>query len=64
MNKKRIVYLDYIRAVSCIIIVIYHIRCIYNKYYAINIPSFNIGEIGVCLFFILSGSCLMIKKKK
>jgi len=66
MKKERIFYLDFIRAIATIIVVIYHFNCHFTTY---NITGFNDifykhangdwGNIGVTLFFIISGVALM-----
>lgn len=66
--KKRIFYLDFVRALSVVLIVITH----YNALFLLWVPSIPkggvfvtflsnvyIGNIGVSLFFIISGAALM-----
>lgn len=67
MSKERLFYLDFIRCISTIIIVLTH----YNALYAINVnrPSLAvitlnvgnvyIGAVGVSLFLIISGAAMM-----
>jgi len=66
MKKERLFYLDFIRAVAAIIVVIYHFNCRF-EYYGINgfndifleHANGNWGYIGVTLFFLISGVALM-----
>lgn len=70
-KKKRLFYLDFIRAIAAIIVVIYHFNCTLTTY---NITGFNKifythanghwGRIGVTLFFIISGVALMYNYNK
>lgn len=73
--KKRIFYLDFIRALSFIFIVIFHFNVsigAHNIYVnSTNIPIIfydykngNLGQIGVSLFFIISGAGLMLSNKE
>lgn len=68
--QKRINYLDFIRAFATISIVIFHFNCsigahaIYSNASRVPIVFYeykngNLGQIGVSLFFILSGASLM-----
>lgn len=68
MQKERICYFDFIRALSTISIIIFHFNCslaphmVYGGDNAIilyNYKNGNLGQIGVSLFFILSGASLM-----
>lgn len=68
MQKERLYYLDFIRAISAIGIIIYHFNCSIAQHMVYGgendiIFSFykngNLGQIGVSLFFILSGASLM-----
>lgn len=69
--KKRVFYLDFIRALSVVFIIIFHFNCsigshgIYNNVSSAPIIFYeykngNLGQIGVSLFFIISGAGLMI----
>jgi peptidoglycan/LPS O-acetylase OafA/YrhL len=66
MKKERIFYIDFIRALSVIIIVVYHFNCslLSHSIKALYLlPKFSegndLGTIGVSLFFIISGFALM-----
>lgn len=66
MKKERVFYLDFIRAISVIIIVAFHFNCTINSsgVHAYNKILYNFsngdwGAIGVTLFFIISGIGLM-----
>lgn len=67
MNKKeRLFYLDFIRALSVIFIVVYHYNILIEKYSVKGhkilfqaYPNGDLGKIGVSLFFIISGAALM-----
>ena len=68
--KKRIFYLDFIRALSTIFIIIFHFNCsmgsrgIYeNPIIFYEYRNGNLGQIGVSLFFIISGAGLMISNQ-
>lgn len=66
VKKPRVFYLDFIRATSLVIVFIYHYNCHFPTF---NIMGFNSflqfnanstwGNIGVSLFFIVSGAALM-----
>lgn len=66
MKKERVFYLDFIRAISVIIIVAFHFNCTlissgvngYNKI-LYKFSNGDWGAIGVTLFFIISGVGLM-----
>ena len=72
MKKERIFYLDFIRALSTLIIVLCHYNALYI--YSVNNPgailitgeigSVYIGDFGVSLFLILSGASLMVSYGK
>ncbi len=71
MKRERIFYLDFIRALSAVLIVIFHFNealRIYSVSSKQIIPSKyangDIGIIGVSLFFIVSGAALMHNYKK
>lgn len=70
--KKRVFYLDFIRALSALFIIVFHFNCsiggheIYKS--VSNIPIIfyeykngNLGQIGVSLFFIISGGVDAVK---
>jgi len=66
MKKERLFYLDFIRAISVISIVIFHfnisMRINVIKGHDIlftNYANGDLGSIGVALFFIISGAALM-----
>lgn len=72
--ERRIEWLDFIRACATIAIVIFHFNCsigAHHVYHDVeNIPIFfyeykngNLGQIGVSVFFILSGASLMYTYK-
>lgn len=74
MSKKRIVYLDFIRVFSCLCIMLNHFNASVSGwngsfvYPNSVIPNFYLGvylgDIGVTLFFILSGAALMMTYKE
>ncbi|QLY78028.1 acyltransferase family protein [Clostridium intestinale] len=66
MKKERLFYLDFIRALSMIIIVIFHFNCtinqerlLGNRILPVLYANGDFGQIGVSLFFIISGASLM-----
>lgn len=68
MKKERLFYLDFIRAIATILILMTHFNALYIYSYPDNIDKailfchpFNIyiGNLGVALFFIISGASLM-----
>ena len=68
MDKQRILYLDFIRTIATISIVITHFNAIYvysqnphpeKAIIAINVFNIYFGSFGVALFFIISGAALM-----
>lgn len=68
MGRERIVYLDVIRAIAAIAVVISHYNAIFQclnppmeSCYVLGISIFNIslGSFGVTLFLIISGAALM-----
>ncbi len=74
MEKQRIFYLDFIRAFSIFIIILYHYNfhilewsvsdnVIFSQYY-FGWSFTNLGPLGVSLFIILSGSSLMASTRK
>ena len=59
MNKQRLTYLNFIRALATFLIVAFHFY--FNNKSFVTLPynfNINIGEIGVSLFFIVSGASL------
>ncbi|MFL1676638.1 acyltransferase family protein [Paenibacillus dendritiformis] len=71
MKKERVFYLDFIRALSMLSIVIFHFNASVGarsigvtKVFFDSYPNGNLGRIGVSLFFILSGAALMLTYKK
>lgn len=72
--KKRLFYLDFIRALSVLFIIVFHFNCsigshgVYNDVYNVPIIFYdykngNLGQIGVSLFFIISGAGLMLSNQ-
>ena len=68
MKKERIFYLDFIRAIATISILLTHFNAIYIFGYPNQIDKLvitgsvfglYIGDFGVSLFFIISGAALM-----
>lgn len=66
MRKERILYLDFIRAISIVAIVVFHFNTSMfshgiNSAFILfqNYKNGNLGNIGVSLFFIISGAALM-----
>ena len=68
MDKKRLYYLDFIRVFSMFAIIVFHFNCMikpHNVYAGdkaiifCNYINGNLGQIGVSLFFIISGASLM-----
>lgn len=65
-DKNKLFYLNIIRAIATIIIVIFHFNCNLDIY-SINVPNNlfyktangDFGVIGVAMFFMLSGVALM-----
>lgn len=58
MNNKRIIELDYLRAISCIMVILYHYTTRYNELYGHKSDYFfnlSFGGWAVTIFFILSG---------
>lgn len=66
MKKQRVAYLDFIRIVATLLIVIYHFN-IQIGLHNINAPELfiqsfkteNIGSLGISLFILISGASLM-----
>lgn len=65
-KTERLFYLDFIRAISVIFIVVYHFNCslgghsIDGKEISLSlIPNGDLGHVGVSLFLIISGAALM-----
>ena len=66
MNKERIFYLDFIRAVATILILMTHFNAVFlyagmpeKVFITSSIANLYIGDFGVSLFFIISGASLM-----
>lgn len=66
VKKERLFYLDFIRALSMIMIVVFHFNVSLGGHHVGIIKIFpdtytntNLGRIGVSLFFIISGVALM-----
>ncbi len=66
MKKQKIIELDYIRAISCILVILYHYTTKYGEAiskidYPFSVPW---GHMAVCSFFLLSGFlCLYTSKE-
>lgn len=68
---QRIFYLDFIRTIATILIVVYHLSVALTTFsITVPIPRFDshangtYGHLGVALFFIISGAALMYNYKK
>ena len=67
MQKERIFYLDFIRALATILIVLTHYNALFmfdvNKpslaVITLNVGNIYIGALGVSLFLIISGAAMM-----
>lgn len=68
MKKERIFYLDFIRAIATIAIIITHFNALYlylpnptpeKAFITTTVANIYIGSFGVSLFFIISGAALM-----
>jgi len=66
MKKERLFYLDFIRSISILSIVIYHINVYMTMHnikgdyiFKISYANVDLGNIGVGLFFVISGAALM-----
>ncbi len=68
MKKERIFYLDFVRAVATIIIVLTHFNAVYlytspimpeKAVFSLWFGGIYTGEVGVSLFLIISGAALM-----
>lgn len=66
MKKERLFYLDFIRAIAIISIVIFHFNCSIQAHgvkadeiFFSNYVNGSLGQLGVSLFFIISGAALM-----
>ena len=75
MKKERLFYLDFIRAIAVIIILLTHYNARFTEWYMLpampekailGLYPFNlyIGDLGVSLFFIISGAALMYVYQK
>lgn len=71
MEKKRIFYYDFIRTIAMSIIIIFHFNCslaIHNIsgkiFLGISYANGSYADVGVPLFFILSGATLMLSNQK
>jgi len=71
MKKERIFYLDFIRCISVIAIVIFHFNCSIQSHSIVgkeilltNYVNGSLGQIGVSLFFTISGAALMYTYKE
>ena len=60
-KKEKLFYLNFIRAISMIIIVTYHffVHFAENNIVGTSIINDKWGKIGVALFFMISGAALM-----
>ena len=66
MKKERIFYLDFVRAIAVILILMTHYNAVYlnagqpdKVFITAQIGNIYIGDFGVSLFFIISGAALM-----
>lgn len=68
MKKERLFYLDFVRAVALVVIVITHYNAIYlylptpapeKAFITTFVANIYIGDLGAALFFIISGAALM-----
>lgn len=66
MKKERLFYLDFIRAIATVAIVLTHFNAIYlyqgipeRAVLTLTVSNIYIGDWGVSLFFIISGASLM-----
>ncbi|MEW9924033.1 acyltransferase family protein [Clostridium butyricum] len=71
MKKERVFYLDFIRGISVIFIVVFHYNIALsthlisgNEILFTNYKNGSLGQIGVSLFFIISGAALMYTYEK
>ena len=66
VKKKRNFSLDFIRAIACTMIVIFHFAIGTTKLYpeGIILKNYSLGNLGVSLFIILSGAALSLSHKK
>lgn len=65
-KKKKVFYLDFIRVISMVIIVTYHffVHFAENNITGVNITNGIWGQVGVAMFFMLSGASLMYNYKE
>lgn len=65
-NKTRNYSLDFIRALACIMIIVFHFSISSTKLYQEGsiFKNFSLGSLGVSLFIILSGASLSLSDKK
>ena len=57
-NLKRLIGFDYLRGLSCLLVILYHYTARYDELFGFNIKpvlTFEMGYMGVATFFILSG---------
>ena len=66
MKKERIFYLDFVRAIAVVLILMTHYNAVYlyagqpdKVFITAQIGNIYIGDFGVSLFFIISGAALM-----
>lgn len=67
MGKIKLNSLQFGRAIAIILVVLYHLIPIEEKYYSLTHLSpniFKVGNIGVDIFFVLSGVVIYISSKK
>ena len=75
MKKERLYYLDFVRAIAVVLILLTHFNARYLSYYMtpsmpqnalLGLYPFGIyiGDLGVSLFFIISGAALMYVYKE
>lgn len=73
MKKERVWYLDFIRAIAVIMIILHHFNAALiekgimvdnkNHIFILEWKNGNFGTLGVSLFFIISGAALMLTYK-
>lgn len=68
MKNNRLVFLDAVRSISILLIIFFHYNCATVRIVSEDITLFDFykfaGNIGVSMFFILSGASLGISSKK
>ncbi|MEG1958059.1 MAG: acyltransferase family protein, partial [Lachnospiraceae bacterium] len=68
MKKERLFYLDFVRAIAAVAIILTHFNAVYlfmnnpmpeKSVITVSVSNIYIGSWGVSLFFIISGAALM-----